>query len=127
ALRPRRDIGSRRNDPAHRDPRPRMAAMFSSSIFQLRSLLLSKFIPGAATRRAIAATALLTAAAAGSAAAQTSDEAQPRRWDFLISSGTVVPTGDQRAVIKRGNLTAAQLSYALRPSLALNATVGWAR
>ena len=48
-------------------------------------------------------------------------------WEFLGSSGTVVPTGVQRETIKRGKLTTAQLSYVPRPALALNATLGWAR
>ena len=49
------------------------------------------------------------------------------RWEFLVPSGAVVPTGVERNAIKRGNLTAAQLSYAVRPSLAITSTVGWAR
>jgi hypothetical protein len=48
-------------------------------------------------------------------------------WSFLVTSGTVVPTGLQRNAIKRANLTAAQVSYVVRPALALGATVGWAR
>ena len=48
-------------------------------------------------------------------------------WEFLVPSGVVVPTGVQRDAIKRGNVTAAQLSYVLRPSLAITSTVGWAR
>jgi hypothetical protein len=44
-----------------------------------------------------------------------------------VPTGTVVPTGAQRAAIKRGNLTAVQLSYVARPALAVTATVGWAR
>ena len=38
-----------------------------------------------------------------------------------------MPTGAQRNVIKRGQLSAAQLTYVVRPALALNATLGWAR
>jgi hypothetical protein len=52
---------------------------------------------------------------------------QQTRWGFLITSGQVVPTGAQRDVVKRGNVSAAQLSYAVRPALALTATFGWAR
>jgi hypothetical protein len=48
-------------------------------------------------------------------------------WEFLMTSGAVVPTGAQRNAIKRGNLSAAQLTYVVQPALALTATVGWAR
>lgn len=47
--------------------------------------------------------------------------------EVIVPSGTVVPTGAQDADMKRGNLTAVQLSYGLRPSLVLTSTVGWAR
>jgi hypothetical protein len=57
---------------------------------------------------------------------QGAPERKPR-WEFLVPAGTVVPTGAQRDVIKRGNLTAAQLSYVVRPALAVTATLGWAR
>ena len=58
--------------------------------------------------------------------AQTAPE-QKRGWEFLVSSGTIAPTGVQREAIKRGKVTTAQLSYAVRPALALTATLGWAR
>ncbi|MBL0170120.1 MAG: hypothetical protein IPP90_05205 [Gemmatimonadaceae bacterium] len=44
-----------------------------------------------------------------------------------MTSGAVVPTGVQRNTIKTGQLSAAQLTYLVRPMLALNATLGWAR
>jgi hypothetical protein len=49
------------------------------------------------------------------------------RWEFLVPSGTLVPTGNERDAIKRGNLTAVQLTYVARPALAVTSTVGWAR
>lgn len=49
------------------------------------------------------------------------------RWELLVPSGAVMPTGAQRDAIKRGNLTAVQLTYVARPSFAINTTVGWAR
>lgn len=58
--------------------------------------------------------------------AQTAPE-QTRGWQLLVSNGTVMPTGAQREAVKRGKLTAAQLSYRVRPALALTATLGWAR
>jgi hypothetical protein len=48
-------------------------------------------------------------------------------WEFLVSSGSVVPTGVLRNTVARGNLTAAQLSYVVHPALALTATLGWVR
>jgi hypothetical protein len=68
----------------------------------------------------------ILAASQQRAQAQTAPE-QQARWGFLVTSGQVVPTGAQRDVVKRGNVTAAQLSYAVRPALALTATFGWAR
>lgn len=49
------------------------------------------------------------------------------RAEFLITSGTLVPTGAQRDEIGRGKVTAAQFAFVARPNLALTATVGWAR
>ena len=48
-------------------------------------------------------------------------------WEFMVTSGTVVPTGAQRDAIRRGGLTAAQLTYAPSPSFALTSSLGWAR
>ncbi|MGZ8411890.1 MAG: hypothetical protein ACXW05_04090 [Gemmatirosa sp.] len=48
-------------------------------------------------------------------------------WEFHVPSGTVVPTGAQRAALKRANMTAIQLARVVRPALAVTATVGWAR
>jgi hypothetical protein len=63
--------------------------------------------------------------------AQTADThtatAPKPRWEFLVASGTVVPTGAQRGAIKRGNFNAAQLHFVVRPNLAISATLGWAR
>jgi hypothetical protein len=64
--------------------------------------------------------------AAGLAHAQSSAATKPG-FELLVPSGTVVPTGAQEDDVKRGNLTAVQLSYGLRPDLVLTSTVGWAR
>ena len=78
-----------------------------------------------------AAVATLGLASASALAAQTADtSATPERaprWELLVPAGTVVPTGAQRMALKRGNLTAAQLAYVVRPAFAVTATVGWAR
>ncbi len=57
---------------------------------------------------------------------QSTTEERPK-WEFLIASGTLVPTGAQRGAIKRASLTAAQLSYIVLPHLAITSTFGWAR
>ena len=49
------------------------------------------------------------------------------RWELTIPSGALVPTGVQRDAIKRGELTAVQLMYAVRPAFAITSTFGWAR
>lgn len=72
--------------------------------------------------------AAITLVTGGDLAAQEHHTA-PResRWEFLLPSGTVVPTGVQRDVIKRANLSAAQLSFLVNPMFAVTSTVGWAR
>jgi hypothetical protein len=52
--------------------------------------------------------------------------AAPARWEFLITSGKLLPTGEQREAIARGGVTAAQLSFVPGP-VAVTATFGWAR
>jgi hypothetical protein len=74
-------------------------------------------------RLAIAALGLLTATAT-TVEAQTSPT---KRWDLIVPSGMVVPTGAQRDAIKRANVTAVQISYAVAPAVAITGTVGWAR
>lgn len=79
----------------------------------------------------LAAATLATLGGMTDLAAQTADTipapATKPHWELLVPTGTVVPTGAQRAAIKRGNLTAVQLSYVPRPALAVTATAGWAR
>jgi len=78
-----------------------------------------------------AAVATLGLASASALAAQTADtSATPERaprWELLVPTGTVVPTGAQRAALKRGTLNAVQLAYVPRPAFAVTATLGWAR
>jgi hypothetical protein len=47
--------------------------------------------------------------------------------EFMVASGRLMPTGSQRDVVKRGNLTAAQLWYVVRPGLAITTSFGWTR
>ena len=51
----------------------------------------------------------------------------PRTWEFRVASGALYPTGAAKGVIKSADLTAAQLSWMPRPSLAISGTFGWAR
>lgn len=60
------------------------------------------------------------------AAAQTSERA-PGAVEFRITSGSFVPTGGQRDVLKSANTTAAQLAWLVRPSLAITGSFSWAR
>jgi hypothetical protein len=71
---------------------------------------------------ATAAALFLPSAARAQDAPESND-----RWEFTVPGGQLLPTGDQRDVVQRGGLTAVQLSYLARPSLAVTTTVGWAR
>ena len=80
--------------------------------------------------RSTLAAAALVAASASAASAQTVAPEAPQahaRWELIVPGGQLVPTGDHRDAIQRGGLTAAQLSYVPRPSLAFTATFAWAR
>ena len=54
-------------------------------------------------------------------------DAPTKRWELIVPSGLVIPTGDQRDAIKRANVTTVQLSRVVRPALAITGSVGWAR
>ena len=103
--------------------------MFSTLVVSL----VAPFTPHQRTRSAIALAAgavALIAATATSAHAQTTKEPQPEQktgWGFHVTEGRLVPTGSQRQVLGRANLTAAQVSYVVHPAFALRSTIGWAR
>jgi hypothetical protein len=71
--------------------------------------------------------------AASNLSGQTAEPSQqttspkPARWELLVPSGALLPTGAQRDAIKRANITAVQLTYVARPMLAITSTFGWAR
>lgn len=69
---------------------------------------------------------LVLLAIATDARAQEASAARPH-FEFLVHSGKLVPTGAQGDAVRQGNLTAAQLSYVVRPSIALTTTLGWTR
>jgi hypothetical protein len=64
--------------------------------------------------------------AAQMSASQTSAQ-QARTWELRVTSGALVPTGHQRHILKDALTTAAQLSWVVRPSLAITGTFAWAR
>lgn len=77
----------------------------------------------------LALAAALIAGSAGIAHAQES-AAHPStlsRFEFVVSSGALLPTGDQRDALKSAKMMIAQLSYAVRPYLAVTTSMGWAR
>jgi hypothetical protein len=75
------------------------------------------------------ATVLLAGLAlAGTVEAQTAVDTTARSgWEFMMSSGALVPTGVQRRIIKDAQLSTAQLSYVIRARVAVTAMAGWAR
>jgi hypothetical protein len=58
--------------------------------------------------------------------AQTS-ASRARAWELRFSSGAFLPTGIQRNFLKDAQISAAQLSWVVRPSFAVTGTFGWAR
>jgi hypothetical protein len=78
-----------------------------------------------AVRTAIGGSTLLVMSAFTASAQQATTQA--KTWELRVTSGALIPTGSQRNSIKGAQLTAAQLSWAIRPSLAVTGTFGWAR
>ena len=48
-------------------------------------------------------------------------------WELRLTSGAFVPTGEQNAALTTAQVSAAQLSWLVRPSLAVTGTFVWAR
>ena len=85
-------------------------------------------------RRSTATLAPLALAAALAASADSSfaqgaaaEPAHRSRFEFVVSSGGLLPTGDQRDALKRANMTLAQASFAVRSYFAVTTSAGWAR
>ncbi len=74
---------------------------------------------------AIAACLLISSAHPSVAQAPAPGPVAPT-WEFRVTSGALVGTGTQRNSIKDARVTAAQLSFVSRPSLAITGTFGWA-
>jgi hypothetical protein len=60
------------------------------------------------------------------AVAQSSAQEQGA-WELRIASGAFVPTGAQRNSLSDAQMTAAQVSWLVRPSAAVTGTFAWAR
>jgi hypothetical protein len=78
-----------------------------------------------AVRTAVGGSSLLVMSALSASAQQS--RSQGKSWELRVTSGAFVPTGNQRNFLKDAQLTAAQLSWVVRPSLAVTGTFGWAR
>jgi hypothetical protein len=79
-------------------------------------------------RTAVLAAALGTVIAS-TLPAQVASQATPKQdhWEFLMTSGALMPTGSQRDAIRSAGLSAAQLTYLVKPSVAITSSFGWAR
>ena len=76
---------------------------------------------------AVGCTLIITSNLSAQATEPQGTTGKPARWELLVPSGAILPTGMQRDAIKRGNLSAVQLTYVARPALAITSTLGWAR
>ena len=105
--------------------------MLLSSIVSAPHLLL--LVPRWVRRRAVAHVAILAASAivstvvsARTVAAQSPAASAPT-WELRFTSGALVGTGAQRTQVKDAQMSAAQVSWLVRPMLAVTGTFGWAR
>lgn len=78
-----------------------------------------------AARTTAGTLALLLSATTAATAQDTAPHS--RAWEFRVSSGALVATGDQRQQLKDAQLTAAQLSWVVNPRLAITGSFSWAR
>jgi hypothetical protein len=80
------------------------------------------------TRLALAALGAVTMLVSSTQTAAAQAPASPaKRWELRFTSGALVPTGNQRNVLKDAQISAAQLSFVMLPSVAITGTFGWAR
>ena len=93
----------------------------------------SSAVTSLSRRPSLSAVAINAAATLGlilsSVAAVHAQNAEPqaKRWELRFTSGALVATGSQRDVVKDAQLSGAQLSWLVRPSLAVTGSFGWAR
>jgi hypothetical protein len=79
------------------------------------------------TRVTLTAVGMLGLFSSGSAAEAQSSATPGTMWEIWIPGGAFVPTGDHRHSVKDAQVTAAQVSWAVQPGLALAGTFAWAR
>jgi hypothetical protein len=91
----------------------------------------SRVSMGHSGRHAVTNVALIAAATIGMlalpAGGLTAQSSQTKSWELRITGGAFVPTGSQRNFLDDAQVTAAQLSWLVRPTLAVTGTFGWAR
>ena len=81
-------------------------------------------------KSAVIATAVgttLAASLSAQATEPTPSQAKRDRWELLVPSGALMPTGQQGEAIRSGNLNAVQVTYVVRPAIAITSMFGWAR
>lgn len=76
---------------------------------------------------AAVAASTLAASNLSAQAAEPQAAARKAKWELLVPAGALMPTGAQRDAIRSANITAVQLSYVVRPTIAITSTFGWAR
>ena len=79
------------------------------------------------TRSVVLAAAITSLIGSTVSAQEASAPASKRQWEFLVTSGALMPTGTQGDAIRSANLSAAQLTYVVRPAVAITSAFGWAR
>jgi len=55
------------------------------------------------------------------------DSTAPRHWELRITSGALIPVGDQREQLQRAPLSALQVSWLPSPAVAVTGTFAWAK
>lgn len=71
--------------------------------------------------------ALSLVAVSFSPAAAQETGPRPSRVEFRLTSGRLMPTGNGSTMIESAGMSAAQVAWVVRQTLAFTATVGWAR
>ncbi len=83
-------------------------------------------MPTALTTTARVAVAALLLTLPVIAAAQE-DATHPHHWELRITSGALIPVGEQREQLQRAPLSALQISWLPRAAVAVTGTFGWAK
>ncbi|MEP6833687.1 MAG: hypothetical protein ABJB74_09840 [Gemmatimonas sp.] len=74
----------------------------------------------------VAGTLALSLGISAASSAQTKDTSATSH-EIRFTSGAFVPTGNQRNFLKDAQVTAVQVSWLVRPKVAITGTFGWAR